>query len=263
MTLLALDVSNLNGMGYTALPQYAAADILIVQAIPRPAPNGLTGRQLRQGAADGKKLGIYPWLWHDPSWRMGDQSVEDDQRLRLATVPQDIELHLRPYIDVEDNQSAGWDRVSVGQRKDDLNRAFDVADAFAHARGLPEAGIYWSAFYINLLFDGWQPEGRKQWRADYGPNPHRHPGQILGGLVVGHQYTSIPIDQSLFLDSEVTATTVHIPQSYVDKFSLANDQDVDGLIANFEGVVTTVREIALAEAGDAIAKLNQIKAVLG
>ena len=57
-----------------------------------------------------------------------------------------------------------------------------------------------------------------------------------------------------------------IPQEYVDKFHLGSNQDIQGLIDNFEGVIATTRGIALAE-GEAAglaceARLERIKQVL-
>jgi hypothetical protein len=259
-----IDVSNLNGMGYRSLAEYQRADGLYVQAIPRPRPNGIVAQQLYAGRDDGKALGIYSWLWHDPTWRM-DPDLRADQRLRLETVPNDVQLVMRPMIDVEDNVSTGWQSVSVQQRKDDLMVCLDVLHAFAVARNLPDPGIYWSAYYINLLFDGWVPDGVFQWKAHYGIQP----GSLIGGFVVGHQFSSTPIDQSIFVDSELQPSQeadVPIPQEYVDKFHLGSNQDIQGLIDNFEGVITTTREIALAE-GEAAGlecevRLERIKQVL-
>jgi hypothetical protein len=130
---------------------------------------------------------------------MGDRTVEDDQRIRLATVPDDVDLDMRPWLDVEDNQSTGW-QVPVAQRVDDVNRALAVLDEWAIERELPLAGIYWSRYFIDLLFGGvsYWPE-RKQWLAHYGITP----GSLIGGSVVAHQYSSTPIDQNMMLESEI------------------------------------------------------------
>lgn len=260
-----IDVSNLNGMGFRSLAEYQQADGLYVQAIPRPRPNGIVAQQLYAGRDDGKALGVYSWLWHDPTWRL-DPDLRTDQRLRLATVPSDVQLVLRPMIDVEDNVSTGWESVSVQQRKDDLMVCLDELHTFAALRRTPAPGIYTSDYYINLLFDGWMPDGVVQWKAGY----NGRPGSLLGGVVCGHQWTSIPIDQSVFEDEELQPTQeadVPIPQEYVDKFHLSSDQDVQGLIDNFEGVISTTRDIALAEgeaaALDCNARLERIKQVLG
>jgi hypothetical protein len=199
--LSGIDISNHQGDPSTYRHQqwYRDAQFVIAQAIPRPAPNGYTGAQLRAALDDGKHRGIYTWMWDDPTWRMGDQSVEDDLRIRLATVPEDVELNIRPHEDLEDNQSAGWRNVTVGQRIGNARRALDVLDTWAVRRGLPEAGIYWSDYFIGLLYDGWDGDGRKQWKAHYSARA----GSLIGGNVVMHQYTSTPIDMNVMLESEI------------------------------------------------------------
>jgi hypothetical protein len=285
--LKILDISNLNAAGYLTLPQYAACDGLIIQAIPRPRPDGLTGEQMHRAVADSKFVAPYSWLWNDPSWRM-DPDVRVDQRIRMATIPEDVEIDGRAWIDTEDNQSdlgkahmlsvlRGQGRlIPLQQAKDDLMFALDEWDNWSVKRGmrLTDTGVYWSAYYIELLYDGWQPDGRKQWRADYGPNPHPNPGIIIDEVTVGHQYTSIPIDQSVFIDSEFVASaeedSVRIPDDYVKKFDLPDNHSqeaLDALIANLEGVITQTREIAFAqgqgEASDAVGQINAIKKLLG
>ena len=233
MTLYGLDISNFNGMPaqYRDTAEYQQAEFIIAQAIPRPAPTGYTGPQLRAAHEDGKYCGIYTWLWHDPSWRMGDQSVEDDQRIRLATVPDDVDLDMRPWLDVEDNQSTGW-QVPIAQRVDDVNRAFDVLDAWAINHGLPLTGIYWSRYFIDLLFGGvnYWPD-RKQWLAHYGIVP----GSLIGGNVVAHQYTSTPVDQNVMLESEIVNGEVPMP-------------DCDGVINGLAYVADDLGDKLLAEA---------------
>ncbi len=53
--------------------------------------------------------------------------------------------------------------------------------------------------------------------------------------------------------------TVRIPAEYVTKFNLRDDQDIDGLIANFEGVIRTVAEIEARKDEEAERRLEQIK----
>jgi hypothetical protein len=210
VTLNGVDVSNHQGppSSYRSQPWYQEAQFVIAQAIPRPLPDGYTGEQLRAAKADGKHVGAYLWIWHDPSWRIGDRTVEDDMRRRLLTIPDDVELDMRLWLDVEDNQSTGWNNVTIAQRVDDVNRALGVLDAWSYARGLPEAGIYWSTYFINLLFGGVDYFGRKQWKAHYSAEP----GSLIGGPCVAHQYTSTPIDKNVMLDSEiVTAAPVPAP----------------------------------------------------
>lgn len=196
-TLYGLDISNHQNFPpvYQGMAEYQAAQFIVVQAIPRPT----TTDQFRATKADGKHCGAYLWLWFDPTWRLGDQTVEDDMRRRLATIPDDVALDMRLWLDVEDNQSTGWASVTVEQRVDDVNRALAVLDDWSYARGLPEAGIYWSVYFINLLFGGMDYFNRKQWRAHYSMPA----GSLIGGNTVAHQYTSTPVDQNVMLASEI------------------------------------------------------------
>lgn len=274
-----IDLSNQNAADpqtYRQQPWYQAARFLVVQAIPRPRGDPTTPKILRMGQADGKALGIYCWLWSDPTWRL-DPSVTADMLLRLDTVPDDIPLQMRPWLDFEDNVSDGWRQVSVQQRKDDTQEALDALHIWGAKRGLGTPGLYISEYYASLLFGeavaqlaSWLG-GVPLWLAHYG----RPPGEPIGGLVVGHQYSSNPVDQDVFVETEIVWAVqppeddVLIPDEYVTKFSLADNHTqgaLDGLIANFEGTIRTAREIALAEGtasgADAQARLDKIKAVL-
>jgi hypothetical protein len=199
-TLYGADISNHQGppATYRGQPWYQESQFIIAQAIPRPLPDGYVGEQLRAAQADGKHCGAYVWLWHDPTWRMGDGSVEDDQRRRLATIPDDVQLDMRLWLDVEDNQSTGW-KVPIPQRVDDVKRALAVLDEWSAARGLPAAGIYWSDWFISLLFGGQDYFGRRQWKAHYGAPA----GSLIHDTCVAHQYTSTPVDQNIMLASEI------------------------------------------------------------
>lgn len=205
MTLRGVDISNLQGLpeSYRSQQWYQVAEFVIIQAIPRPKPNGIATVQLRAAKADGKYTGIYSWLWHDPAWRLSPK-VAEDQRLRLATVLDDVPIDMRPWLDEEDNQSAGWANVSIQTRKDEVLTALDVLSEWGARRGLPRAGIYWSRYFIDLLFggdDSWLPAGTVQWLAHYSAPP----GSLIGGNVVAHQYTSTPIDKDEMLESEIVA----------------------------------------------------------
>jgi hypothetical protein len=114
MTFTAVDLSNLQGHPDTWpsqpwYPVYQAADAVIVQALepppgfpghdfidPETGKRGYTGAALRQAKADGKKLGTYVWLW------FGLADVRGNILARLATVPDSVQLDMRPWVDVED-----------------------------------------------------------------------------------------------------------------------------------------------------------------
>lgn len=279
MTLIeGVDVSNMNGDPalYRDAQWYKDASFLLVQAIPRPRGDPTTPRILRTGQQDGKALGVYCWLWSDPNWRL-DANVTRDMQLRLATVPDDIPLQMRPWLDFEDNVSDGWRLVSVQRRKDDVQEALDALHTWGARRNLGTPGLYISEYYTSLLFGETVAElanwlgGVPLWLAHYG----RPAGSLIGGLVVGHQYASQPVDLDMMLDTEIAGASVVvvppqdaqeefvlIPDDYVTKFNLPDNHDITGLINNFEGVITKTREIAEAGGLDAEAKLTQIKAVL-
>ena len=220
--LEGIDTSNLQGTpsNYAGQWWYQQAQFVIVQAIPKGA---LTAPQLYQAEGAGKYCGIYTWLWHTPSWRLGDQTVEGDQLARLATVPDNAKLDMRPWLDVEDNISDGWAAPGNSGRKDDVLRAFDALDTWAAGRGLPEAGIYTSQYFIDLLFGGDESflDGRKRWLANYSASA----GGVIGGNVVAHQYTSDPVDRDVMLESEIvsgpSAADVLQALSYIDHDVLA------------------------------------------
>lgn len=114
MTVDTLDVSNLQGHPDTWPSQawyarYQECAAVVVQAIeppfgfpghdyvdPETGKRGYTAAALRQAQADGKKIGVYVWLWN------GLADTGADIRRRLETVPTSITLDMRPWVDVED-----------------------------------------------------------------------------------------------------------------------------------------------------------------
>jgi hypothetical protein len=102
-------------------------------------------------------------------------------------------------------------------RQQDVLDALAAANAFSAEIGVQAAaGVYSGPWYINGYLGGWMPEGVAQWLAVYDGNP----GSQLGGLVVGHQFTSTPIDQSVFEDSEIGGDVDAAErQAYEDRIS--------------------------------------------
>jgi antitoxin component of MazEF toxin-antitoxin module len=152
-------------------------------------------------------------------------------------------------------------------RQSEVNAARAAADEWARERGLPPSGGYSGDWYINGYLGGWWPDGWLYWVADYGSPP----GSRIRPSAPVHQFTSSPVDTNMMDESEIFAQQaadvggddeVRIPTEYVEKFGLPNDQDIHGLIDNFEGVIRTTREQAEAKAADAEAKLEQIRGVL-
>ena len=86
-------------------------------------------------------------------------------------------------------------------RAQDVNDALTAADQWAAERGLPPSGGYSGKWFIDGYLFGWWPDWHT-WLADYS----QPAGELLGGNVVGHQFSSTPIDQSVFEDSEVIVT---------------------------------------------------------
>ncbi len=157
-------------------------------------------------------------------------------------------------------------------RQNDVLQARAAADAWASEHGYPPSGGYSGDWYLNGYMGGWWPDGWIYWVADYSSaaGTRLHPASPI------HQFSGSPIDSDVMLESEIIskeAPTVHIPADYVKKFSLVDDQDIQGLIDNFEGVVTAVRSqdqasidaaVAAVVLSDAalVSKINQIKAIL-
>ena len=110
---------------------------------------------------------------------------------------------------------AGRGPVTPVTRAQDVNDARAAADQWAAERGLPPSGGYSGRSYIDGYLFGWWPDWHT-WLADYG----KPAGALLGGNVVGHQYTSTPVDMSVFEDSEVIAdVTDDERQQYEDKIN--------------------------------------------
>jgi predicted DCC family thiol-disulfide oxidoreductase YuxK len=235
-----IDFSNLQGPpeAYRNQPWYRDAAFGIVQAIPRPSPPGLTGPQLRALKEDGKYAGIYTWLWDTPSWRM-DRAVATDQRIRLSTVPDDVQVDMRPWLDLEDNQSAEWQSVSIEQRYANADAALEVLDAWAAAHSLPRAGIYTSRYMIDLLYGGWTRfttrfAGRKLWLAHYMDSRGLpEPGSLIGGDVVAHQYTSTPIDRNKLLESEIIGQEADVPDPQLQAQLAEAIKERDAVVNSF------------------------------
>src|SRR5215210_2493378 len=100
MTLRGADVSNHQDHpdSYRQTAWYRESDFIIVQAIPVPrgyagydyidpetGMRGYTGEQLRAAKEDGKKVGVYVWLWD------GLPDTRADILRRLATVPASVQ----------------------------------------------------------------------------------------------------------------------------------------------------------------------------
>ena len=241
--LWGVDTSNLNGDPSTYIHQqpYASSDFVIVQAIPRGPTT--TAQQLYVGQESGLLLGIYTWLWDTPSWRLSPDVITD-QSMRLKEVPQDVTLNARPWLDLEDNQSSGWQQVTVQQRIDNARRALWTLDQFAGDRKLPPAGVYTSRWYQSLLYGGWDFDGRPLWLANY----NRNPGSLLGGQVVGHQWTSTPMDSDVFLESEFIQKgdpmSLNVGQGLRDAMSANDDHPISDEFTYFVNSDGTVIEAA-------------------
>ncbi len=192
--LRGIDISNHQGppVLYRGVQWYRDASFVIVQAINPPKPfsgwdvGGYTAAQLRAAREDGKKIGVYVWLWNTLA------DTRSDIRARLALIPEDLPLDMRLWLDVEDVATN-----SGPSRQDDVLAALEVMDAWSYAHGLPATGIYSGDWYISGYMGGWFPEGRLYWLADYGLTPTVLPMRPI------HQYTSAPIDLNIMLESEL------------------------------------------------------------
>lgn len=202
--LYGVDISNHQGPPSTYRNEqwYQDAEFVIVQAIAPPRPysgwevGGYTETQLRAAKEDGKYVGIYVWLWN---------SLEDTQvdiQSRLALVPRDLSLDMRPWLDVEDTGT----NTGPSRRQDVLD-ALSVMDIWAAGRGLPMPGVYSGDWYINGYMQGWFPPGRMYWRAAYDEPPH------VDDLRPVHQYSGFPIDLNVMLPSEITSVVPPPPEA--------------------------------------------------
>lgn len=125
MTLQGIDLSNLQGHPdtYRHLDWYRRAEFVLIQAIepppgypghdfidPETGKRGYTGVQLRAAVEDGKKVGVYVWLWN------GLADTRGNILARLATVPPSVSLDMRPFVDVEDTTTQGilGERPTIG-----------------------------------------------------------------------------------------------------------------------------------------------------
>jgi hypothetical protein len=201
------DISNHNGfpVSYRTQGWYVSSEFVIVQAIepppgypgygyvdPETGKRGYTGEQLRAAREDGKKVGIYVWLWS------GLADTQSNILGRLQTVPSSVPLDMRPWLDIEDNTAN-----TTRQRQKDILDARATMDEWASQMGLPQSGGYSADWYVKDYLDGWWPDNFVKWWANYSAPA----GSIIGGDVVAHQYTSSPADLNEMLESEIIQVT--------------------------------------------------------
>lgn len=226
MTLYGVDLSNhnLGPATYRGQQWYQEAQFVIAQAIDPPPsyPPGVTAEQLRAAKADGKYIGAYVWLWNS-----GD--FESDIRHKLSTIPADVSLDMRLWLDVEDTGS------SFDQQR--CLRALEICDKWATAKNLPPTGVYTGQWYINGYMGGWFPPDRMYWMADYSRPPELFPSRPL------HQYTSNPVDKNAMLESEIVTQGGNVTdeerQQYEDK--------IDGLVVTVADIADRLGDQLVAE----------------
>lgn len=205
-----LDISNHNTLAYRGMAEYQAADFVIVQAIdvplgftghdvvdPETFRRGYTGMQLRQAKDDGKKVGVYVWLWNG----LDDQNATiDDIGERLGCIPPSVRLDMRLWLDMEDTS------IDHGPaRQEDVLTALSVMDHWAEVHGLPPTGIYSGDWYIRGYMDAWFPPDRVYWQANYALDEAGAVAALLPARPL-IQYTSSPIDMDEMAESEIVGT---------------------------------------------------------
>lgn len=192
------DLSNHNGppASYRGQFWYTNAKFIIVQAIKPPNPytgwdvGGYTDAQLRAGRDDGKKVGAYIWLWNSFS---SSAATKADIAGRLALLPDDVDLDMRLWLDMEDTtQDHG------PARQQDVLDALAVMDAWSEQRGLPPAGVYSGDWYLRGYMNAWFPPERVYWVADYA-----NTDITLSPTRPLRQYASSPVDLNAMLESEL------------------------------------------------------------
>lgn len=210
--LRGIDISNLQGppSAYRDLAWYRNAEFVVVQAIEPPrgyrgwdhidevtGRRGYTGEQLMAARDDGKKVGVYAWLWNTL------EMPRSDILARLNIVPAGFPLNMRPWVDVEDTTPLG-----VAPRRAAVATARVAADDWAAERGLPRSGGYSGDWYIKGYLDRWWPSDWPYWCADY--------GSVAGSRLAEpwrpvHQFTSTPVDMDVMLESEIVEDDMALP----------------------------------------------------
>lgn len=136
-------------------------------------------------------------------------------------------------------------------RQKDIADARAAADDWAAERGLPPSGGYSADWYVNGYLDGqWPANWVKWWAAYTNANGFPPPGSILGGDIVGHQYTSRPVDMNEFLDSEVVSHTP-VGDPTADEFRQA-------MAYLWNDVVEPLSTYKLARVKAAVAELKRV-----
>lgn len=260
---LARDLSNYTQpFGLAKLQEWkdAGVGLCIIQAVSPPPgyPSGRTRVHLQACATAGMPTDAYLYLWTG-------SDVEADMRAKLALLDGFEDQVGRLWLDCEDTTAA-----SPQARQGTIRWALAVLDEWSSAHGKPIPGIYtgrwWWTAYVD---DTTEFADRPLWASQYDGIADASVVDLFGGwqsCAIKQYAGSQPDGTDLNVLAEEVPTEVKIPHDYVTKFHLANDQDINGLIDNFEGVITTVRNQALAEGAaagaDAQARLDQIKAVL-
>jgi len=203
------DISNLQGppSQYRNTDWYRNSEFILIQGIQPPYPylgwnhtdavtglKGYTGEQMTAAREDGKKVGVYAFLWN------GLANVQADILARLNCTPKGFPLDMRPYVDVEDVT-----KMAVTTRRTSVTNARAAADYWASLNALPQSGGYTGTWYVSGYLAGWWPDWPSWW-ADYSSPA----GSILSPARVIHQYTSSPIDSDAALDQEIITRSVNM-----------------------------------------------------
>jgi hypothetical protein len=275
--MLAVDVSNYTGrLTKKTLNAWKAADVglVIVQAIDPPEgyPEGVTRQQVEACDAAGLAVDAYLWLW-----MTGD--FESDIRHKLSLLDG---LPIRQlWLDVEDT-SGGDSHMRVIRTR----RALEICDQWVIDHGgatvrtglngegmrmLHPTGVYSGRWYWPVYMQNTNEfADRELWDANYDDNPDasanfRPYGGWRAARIKQYRGTSELAGQggidmnvlSVAEEAELEDDVV-IPDDYVSKFDLHDNHDVEGLIANFEGIIDSV----LHDRDAYLSKLESIRGVL-
>ncbi len=188
----SVDVSSHQPQSLPALQRWIAdgCQLLIVKSYQRA--EGSLAHTTRAHVANARAAGVwclgYVWLYRSVDPR---ESVRTSLELFRSTG----ENPKIWFLDCETYQASDGSRFDPGPNVDQIMAAADQCRAMGVA-----PAIYTGAWWINghLQGDKSKLSGMPAWLADYSKPPNLDWPAPIGLKLIGHQYTSTPVDWSLF-----------------------------------------------------------------